>query len=347
MRKLLALLVSLLAVSSASFSRSGKVIHMDCLEPLSEYDAPSEYLRKLFIGEHRYEFSCIVMPSFTSEYSLGYEKTSRSLVYCYAETNVYYNDGRDNPVTTVSVRIPEETGDSLSVLFSLATESSKYYDERIKEGIEVMDGTEYVFSHSNGITATCHSPEAGNAYRLVNLVYVICNLVRDNDVQGIIGLQDDISSLIDDFRKVVTGTTSCSRENGTCVPFPESVERVRRSYDDRALVDAVAGSDVCSRTFSSSEDYALISCYVLYCRSKDASAEIGERLVGMLDKFPWKWQEMETCWESLKKSQQKKLWRYFAGIILTEYSKTGNGSKTEFYYKYPYLLDIRMPFQWK
>ena len=147
-------------------------------------------------------------------------------------------------------------------------------------------------------------------------------------MQGIIGLQDDISSLIDDFRKVVTGTTSCSRENGTCVPFPESVERVRRSYDDRALVDAVAGSDVYSRTFSSSEDYALISCYVLYCRSKDSSAEIGERLVGMLDKFPWKWQEMETCWESLKKSQQKKLRRYFAGIILTEYSKTGNGSKT-------------------
>lgn len=353
MKKLVVLFISLLAISSVAFSQKRYVIYMDCLEPLSEYWATNDYcqqIRDLFIGEHTYDFSCIVTPSFTFEHSLGYEKESRSLVFCSVSENVYYSGRQDNQITTTCVRIPEEVGDSLSVLFSLATESSKYYNNNYRqEGdvvISVADGTRYEFAHSNGITATCHSPEDGNAYRLVNLVEAICNFVRDNDVPGIIGMQEDICSLIDGFRKVFSGSTGCSQENGKCVSFPETVKRVRQSYDDKELVDAMLGSNLYSRIFSSSDDYALLSCYILLCKSGDASEEIGKRLVEMLDKFPWKWQEMDTCWESLRKRQQKKLHRYFARIILTESSISRNDSKIDFYWKYPYLVDIRMPFQW-
>lgn len=149
--------------------------------------------------------------------ALDMKKDSRSLVFCSASENIYYSGMQGNPITTTCVRIPEEVGDSLSVLFSLATESSKYYNNYRQEGdvvIEVVDGTIYEFSHSNGITATCHSPEDGNAYRLANLVEAICNFVRDNDVPGIIGMQEDICSLIDDFRKVFLDQQAVLRKRG-------------------------------------------------------------------------------------------------------------------------------------
>lgn len=209
MKRLLPAFVFLLATFNFAFSQDENAYYGDCLKPLSEYSATSKYdrkLRKLFLEGHGYEFSCIVTPSFTFEYSIGYDKSSRRLVCSYARRNIWYNDHaghkKANPVNSSSVIIPEEVGDSLSVLFSLSTESSKYFDE--SREVLGLDGVTYEFSHSNGITATCWSPKADNTYRLANLVDTICKEVKGNNVQAIVSLHADICSLIDDFRKVIS-----------------------------------------------------------------------------------------------------------------------------------------------
>ncbi len=183
-----------------------KPVKTSSVEVVEAYD---NNVRKLFIGDNKYEFSYIVKPSLMSEYCLAYDKEAGELVYKTVTGKSVWSVTRDNEgeysAEETKLKVPEAVGTSLSTLVMLATESSRLYDPA-NDVIE-LDGVTYEFAHSNGITAECWSPHNGNCRQLVDMMETVCRQVRENKADDIMRLTPSVYGLINGFLQVMPGRT--------------------------------------------------------------------------------------------------------------------------------------------
>lgn len=166
-------------------------------------DHYTSYVMDTIIGHGGCTFAYISRPSFEPEYGLAYDRRTKTLTYSRVECecmNIWYclQAGRkDYSLTRCSVSIPQELGDSLNMLMSAAIATAVIpVDDEIMFG---EDGTSYQFI-ANFYSAKCWSPEGGNNAKLVNLMDTICQLVKDHNVDKLVGMMPQIRRLTAAYR---------------------------------------------------------------------------------------------------------------------------------------------------
>lgn len=128
-----------------------------------------------------------------------------------------------------------------------------------------------------------------------------------------------------------------------CNSFWARVLDVREKNNDDELVDLMVYSDMYEESSSTTEEYAILTCYILFCKNEDASEGIGEKLYMMLKTYPEKWSAMSKLWKGIPARSQLKIETYFSRTLLFEYSMTRERiTKEGFYTSFPYMKDVKI-----
>ena len=123
-----------------------------------------------------------------------------------------------------------------------------------------------------------------------------------------------------------------------CNEFKRTIDSVRFHNNEDALVEKMINPELYSGA-STIGDYAIIVCYILYCKNEEASEGIGNRLYVFLKDHPEKWNEMYSCIKSLPRQDIISVENFFARIILFEYfCSSPEPSRSDLYQRFPFLL---------
>lgn len=179
----------------------------DRLMPIQFFGGVSDhyatYVMDTIIGHGGCTFAYISRPSFKPEYGLTYDKHTKTLTYSQVECecmNIWYclaGGRKDYSLARWSVSIPQELGDSLDMLMRVAIATAVIpVDDEMMTGV---DGTDYQFI-AHFYSAECWSPRRGNNAEMVNLMDSICQLVKNNHADQLVGMMPQISRLTVAYR---------------------------------------------------------------------------------------------------------------------------------------------------
>ena len=167
-----------------------------------------ERVDNLLIGRGRNKFVFQVRPSFDPETCLCFSDETKELVLREAEKNIWYTEEwyssskhsrkcrrRKNNITIKEYRCPisARISEKLDSLFMSAVLSSS-----LMSSSRGLDGTTFELRTFWGhYAAFCWSPkqDESNCSRLVSVLEALCELVKDNNINGIEDLVPEIDAL--------------------------------------------------------------------------------------------------------------------------------------------------------